>query len=85
MNWDDSAWPRLEYTEHNLRVIFQWRSREWNCRSCDWSGLGSAAGVEVFNELFELLCPQCGDRITVIPYPTVSSTGAAEAAGLLDD
>lgn len=85
MEDNETAWPILQHTEHNLRVIFQWRSREWECGSCSWSGIGATAAVEPFRELFELLCPECYKRITVIPYPTASLTAAAEAAGLLDE
>jgi hypothetical protein len=48
------------YKKHNL-----------NCKECNWSGLGKEANQgEIFDELFELDCPNCSKTIAYVGYPT---------------
>lgn len=48
------------YKQHNL-----------NCKECNWSGLGKDANQgEMFDELFELDCPNCSKTIACIGFPT---------------
>lgn len=57
-------------------------SAELTCRSCGWMGSGSLATVgELFEQLAEYCCPECGKKIVVVQFPTRSETAAAASRG----
>lgn len=66
-----------------------WRDHTFT-HSCGWTGKHSEASQELFNELFELNCPQCEGRLAVISLPTATQIknaakeGNAEALEMLD-
>ena len=61
---------------------FTWSEKLWTCTSCGWEGEGNAAGIELFDALFELDCGGCGSRLAVILYPTIEEIEEAAAQAL---
>jgi hypothetical protein len=58
-----------------------WQDREFACDSCEWRGTGSGtASGEVFRDLYERDCPQCGTRLLVVSFATHEEIRAAAAA-----
>jgi predicted RNA-binding Zn-ribbon protein involved in translation (DUF1610 family) len=61
---------------------FERSSREFSCHSCSWRGPGSQLKQgELFAQLVEYDCPQCGERVTFASFPTYAETQAAAEAG----
>ena len=57
-----------------------WQDREIACDSCEWRGTGSGTAMgEVFRDLYERDCPQCGSRLLVVSFPTPEEIRAAAA------
>lgn len=55
----------------------KWRSAMHTCRACGWQGLGSELQQgEMFDALFEVDCPKCGERVTVVELPTIEESRA---------
>jgi len=58
-----------------------WQDRETACDSCEWRGIGSGTAMgELFRDLYERDCPQCGSRLLVVSFPTNEEIRAAAAA-----
>jgi hypothetical protein len=54
-----------------------WRAEKHSCRVCGWQGLGSELRQgEMFEALFEINCPKCGERVDVIELPTIEESRA---------
>lgn len=54
-----------------------WRESEHLCRHCGWHGLGNElVHGEMFDALFEVDCPQCGERVTTVELPTLTESRA---------
>jgi len=48
-----------------------WRTDEYDCPACKWHGPGSALSQgELTGDYFELLCPTCGEYVTLVMNPT---------------
>lgn len=58
-----------------------WKQRTWVCCGCSWSGTGEGASTELFAELFELNCPQCGRRLATVALPTQDVIQSAATDG----
>lgn len=57
-------------------------STELTCRSRGWMGSGSLATVgELFEQLAEYCCPECGTKIVSVQFPTREETAAAASRG----
>ena len=54
-----------------------WRTDEFDCPDCKWHGTGvSLAQGELTGDYFELLCPTCGECVTVVMNPTIEESRA---------
>jgi hypothetical protein len=54
----------------------------FTCGNCQWSGTGvELAQGEVFAEIVEYDCPQCGERVTFAAFPSREETAAAAQSG----
>ena len=61
----------FEFYSRGMTAYFSdWRSRNWSCAECAWTGDGDSAAKELFSELFELNCPKCSSRLDLIVLPT---------------
>ncbi|TVS14940.1 MAG: hypothetical protein EA424_17790 [Planctomycetaceae bacterium] len=59
----------------NVNYHDDWRERVWKCGNCGWQGPGTDLGTgEMFDELMEMDCPSCYERILVVSYPTLSES-----------
>jgi hypothetical protein len=59
-----------------------WESIELLCPDCGWSGTGSTASREYFDELFEMLCRECDHKFGLVTIVvTDEQIRAAAAAG----
>jgi hypothetical protein len=48
-----------------------WKTTQIKCLKCDWTGLGSELEQgEIFDYLFEMDCPKCGEHVTTINHPS---------------
>jgi hypothetical protein len=48
-----------------------WKSEQCKCFNCKWTGFGSELEQgDVFEQLFEMCCPSCGEHVMVISHPT---------------
>ncbi len=68
---------------HGARYVAYWEydpDAPLTCPDCGWSGSG-AGSQELFEELFDVSCPQCDSMLLIVPYPTAAETRAAAAAG----
>lgn len=55
---------------------------QFTCSNCRWSGLGAMlAQGEVFQDVGEYDCPQCGERVTFVAFPTRQETAMAARTG----
>ena len=74
-----------------LRYFSDWKTKTFDCPQCRSSYTGEAASVNLFEALFELLCPDCGQRLETVGLPTVAEIrdaangGNPEAAEMLED
>jgi hypothetical protein len=60
---------------------YTYKAHTYQCSHCAWQGLGSELRQgEMFEELFELNCPTCGEEVTFIMYPSVREAIANGAA-----
>jgi TPR repeat protein len=51
-------------------MYYKYKKKEYSCSKCGWSGLGEQTELgEVFDALFEIVCPNCNKLLTSIPYP----------------
>jgi len=54
-----------------------WRTDEYDCPACKWHGPGSALSQgELTGDYFELLCPTCGEYVTLVMNPTLEESRA---------
>jgi len=54
-----------------------WEDEDVSCSDCSWHGKGKDCSQgEMYRELFGLDCPECGEEITVIPFPTFAESRA---------
>lgn len=54
-----------------------WREQQFSCSKCGWQGLGSQlAQGETFDDLFEVDCPTCHARLSVVTFPTLQESRA---------
>lgn len=54
-----------------------WETEPLTCPECEWKGAGAeCVQGELFDELFEIDCPNCSRRLTVITYPTIEESRA---------
>lgn len=54
-----------------------WRTDDFDCPSCKWHGTGSALSQgELAGDFFELLCPACGEYVTLVMLPTIEESRA---------
>ena len=61
----------------NYNYYDDWRTTQFVCPACKWTGLGSAlAQGETFSELYELNCPACHGDMAIISYPTIEESRA---------
>jgi DNA-directed RNA polymerase subunit RPC12/RpoP len=51
------------------------------CPSCGWSGAAADGDRKVFDELFDVRCPNCEKMLLVVSYPTVEEIRRAAASG----
>jgi hypothetical protein len=52
-----------------------WQELPYTCPECAWSGLGKACKQgQMFRELFELCCPNCGEKLGIVLFPTVEES-----------
>lgn len=69
-------------THLHPHVFSDWETRIWQCGQCGWWGTGKIAVKQFFAELFELRCPRCPERITLIrTLPSLDETRAAAEGG----
>ena len=55
---------------------FTYKKEPYAC-DCGWSGLGKDLAVgDVFEQLFEINCPSCGDRMGTAMHPTTEECRA---------
>lgn len=51
---------------------YTYEAHHYQCSHCAWQGLGADLRQgELFDELFELDCPCCGEKVTFIMYPSI--------------
>lgn len=51
---------------------YTYEAHTYQCSHCAWQGLGADLRQgETFDDLFELDCPVCGEKVTFIMYPSV--------------
>lgn len=54
-----------------------WREHQYECPKCTWTGTGEACATGgMFQDLWEIECPKCGERLDVIQYPTIEEIRA---------
>lgn len=69
-------------THLHPHVFSDWETRTWPCGQCGWWGTGKIAVKQYLTELFELRCPRCRERITLIrTMPSLDETRAAVEGG----
>jgi hypothetical protein len=52
-----------------------WKEQRHKCRHCGWQGTGAECPLgESFRELFEIACPNCGEPVCAITYPTIKES-----------
>lgn len=59
----------------NVNYHDDWRERLWKCGHCGWEGTGAELRTgETFDELMEMDCPACAEKILVVSYPTLAES-----------
>ncbi len=57
-----------------------WRDETVACAACGWAGVGHECALgEMYDEVFELACPRCGDDLIAILFPTIAEARQHEA------
>ncbi len=64
----------------SLHYFEDWDTRTWTCANCNWQGPGSDCTCEHFAELFELRCPKCNGKFTLIRTVVSMEEARASAA-----
>lgn len=62
---------------------FEYQAQQIGCAHCGWAGVGSQ--LEIFDQLMEMACPACQEKICSVLYPTEDETRAAAAVGTHED
>lgn len=58
-------------------TYYTYKGERFRCKHCAWQGLGSdLVQGEMFDELFELDCPSCHEKVTFVMYPTLADARA---------
>lgn len=65
----------------NDREYFDDPEERFSCPRCSWSGTRNTMAIELFDALFEIRCPACGQRVGVVSYPTADQIREAARAG----
>jgi hypothetical protein len=52
-----------------------------SCFDCDWAGRTADGSKDLHDELFHVSCPQCGQMLLVVSYPTLEQTRLAADGG----
>jgi phage FluMu protein Com len=54
---------------------YEFASEKFKCPNCNWTGSGAEAKTgEVFGALFEIDCPNCGETLGSVSFPTDKET-----------
>ena len=54
-----------------------WEKKTYTCPACGWQGVGNDCHKgHVYEMLFGLDCPNCGEEIDAISFPTIQETNA---------
>jgi len=54
---------------------YEFASEKFKCPNCNWTGSGAEAKTgEVFGALFEIDCPNCGETLGSVSFPTDQET-----------
>jgi DNA-directed RNA polymerase subunit RPC12/RpoP len=52
-----------------------WQTQVYACGKCGWRGKGGACQQgEIFSELFEICCPECGEKVGLVMFPTFAES-----------
>jgi hypothetical protein len=51
------------------------------CPRCGWSGAAELGARHYFNELFDVSCPHCGEKLLIVSFPTLDETKQEAAKG----
>lgn len=55
----------------NSKPFEEWKTLQWNCRHCGWSGLGEQMEIyDIFEGVNEMACPICKEKIGAVSWPT---------------
>jgi hypothetical protein len=61
---------------------YERKTRSFTCRVCGWTGTGAELRIyEVYREIGEWACPNCGEKLTFSGFPDREETQAAADAG----
>src|SRR4051812_7184278 len=64
----------LDYFQYDKRAALA-------CPSCAWKGTGAEGHRGIFDELFDVRCPDCSNMLLIVSYPTFDQIREAAAAG----
>lgn len=57
--------------ESNSRPFEKWKTEQWNCSHCGWTGLGEQLEIyDIFEGLNEMACPNCKEKVGTVSWPT---------------
>jgi hypothetical protein len=58
------------------------KTQTFTCGECSWTGLGSEFRIyEMYSEIVEWACPNCGEKLTFSAFPNRGETQAAARTG----
>ena len=61
---------------------YERKTHTFTCDKWSWTGLGSELGIyEMYSEIVEWACPNCGEKLTFSAFPNREETQAAADAG----
>ena len=58
-----------------------WDTKQFDCRSCGWSGDSAGMSSELHTDLVDYSCPRCDRMILIVALPTLDDIRAAAVAG----
>jgi len=54
-----------------MNHYYEYKKESFKCSECGWTGKGAKTEIgEIFESVFEIDCPKCGNKVGSVMYPT---------------
>ena len=58
-----------------MKYYSEWKNALADCRFCKWTGVGEDTKQgELYSTSVERICPQCGENIFLLEFPSLEET-----------